>query len=94
MSVPSLKELCLLQLNETIKTKILINRNSHLVLYANLVAIEFFDSWYKTSNIIDKSLINGLNDDALNIIFKWRLNSPNLYWLVIEREFWNTFFLF
>ena len=90
----SLKELCLHQISETVKTEILLNRSSHFMLYRELVAMEFFNSWYKTSNFIDKSLIVGLNDDALDIIYKWRANSPNLYWLVIEREFWDTFFLF
>lgn len=90
----SLKELCLEHLDESSITQILLNRDSHLNLYWEFVAMKFFRTWHLSTSMIDRTIINRLNDDALDIIYKWRSHIPNLYYLVIEREFWDTFFLF
>lgn len=95
MSIPSLKELCIKQLNEKTKTEIFLNRSSSFRLYLDLVSVEFFRTWSDANtNMIDRTILNDLNDATLDIIYERREEHPSLYWIVIEHEFWDTVFLF
>jgi hypothetical protein len=95
MNVPSLKKVCLDNLDEETKTMILLHRDSYIGLYWELIALEFFKTWPDAPiDVIDKRIMQDLPDDALDIIFRYRETAPSLYYIVVENEFWETFFIF